>query len=60
MFDLFTKSISNALSIGDSLISGEDITKEQLTQLINDGLELYTISTLTGIGVDVLKGMLDE
>lgn len=60
MFDFLERSISNALNIGGSLISGEDITREQLTQLISDGLSLYTISTLTGLGVDVLKDMLDE
>jgi hypothetical protein len=60
MFEFLERSISNALDIGDSLISGEDITKAQVARLISDGMTLYTISTLTGLGVDVLKDMLDE
>lgn len=55
MFNFITDAIENALDVGDSLLSGEDVTKRQIAKLLSDGLSVYAISEATGLAVDAVK-----
>lgn len=60
MFDFLTDAVENVLDIGDSLLSGEDVSKKQIAKLISDGVSIYTISSLTGLAVHTIEKMIDE
>lgn len=60
MFGMLTDTIENALDVADSLFSGEDISKKQISKLISDGLEIAAIAAITGVAVDTIKDLFDD
>lgn len=60
MFDFITNAVENVLDIGGSLLSGEDITNQQIAKLISDGVSVAVIASSTGLAVDVIEQILED
>lgn len=57
MFGLFDV-VDNVLDIGSSLLSGEDISRQQVAKLISDGIEVYAIASMFGVAESVILDLL--
>ena len=60
MFGFITDAIENALDIANAVLSGDDITKRQVAQLISDGLSVAAIASATGLAVEVIERMVSD
>ena len=60
IFDILTDPIENALNITDNLISGEDITKKEIADLLSTGITLVTISETTGIAIEIIEDLMEN
>lgn len=59
MFGIFDM-VDNALSIGSSLLSGEDISRQQVAKLIADGVEVYAIANMFGVAENVILELIKD
>lgn len=59
MFGILTDAIEETLNVGESLLSGEGVSKKQIAKLVDAGLTVYAISESTGLAVDVIESLID-
>lgn len=57
MLGFLTDGIENALDVGESLMTGEDVSKRQVARLIDDGLSAVAIASMFGVSVDYIKSL---
>ena len=63
IFDGIQKSVSNVIDVGTGIITlGEygDCSKETVSKLIADGVEVAIIAQLAGVGEDVIEKFLED
>ena len=58
MFDKLTDMIENALDVGVSIVTLEGLDKRKVAKLIADGLSVWAIASMFGVGVDVIEDMM--
>jgi len=62
LFDKIEESISNALDVGIGIATlGElgDVSKDRISKLVADGIELYLIADMYDTTVDVIEEILE-
>ena len=62
IFDNIEKSVSNVIDVGLGVISlGEygDFSKQSVSKMVADGIELYIIADFYDTSVDIIKEMVD-
>lgn len=60
MFDKLTNMIDNALTVVTAPLFGELPTQRQVALLIADGLSVYAIAEIFGVGADVIEGLIGD
>ncbi len=60
MFESLTGSIENLLDIHDAVLDGDLPSKQQLMQLIDDGIDVDMIASALGVSEDVIQKILDN
>lgn len=60
MFGLLTDAIDNALDVADRLMSGEDVSRRQVSKLASDAIAITTGAVVVSEGVELLQDLLSE
>ena len=60
MFKMLTDAIENTIDVVTAPLYGEIPTKRQIAQLLSDGITIYTISSMTGVTVEILEDIMDD
>ena len=60
MFKFLEDAIENTLDVVGGALSGEDVTKQQISKLVSDGLSIAAICAATGLAVEVVEGIMGE
>lgn len=60
MFEFIEKAVTNAMDVTIGVMSGEDVTRQQVAKLIADGMTVAAAASLMGVAVDVVQQMLED
>lgn len=60
MFDFLVKAVDNALSIPAAILNGEDISRQQLSKMIADGISIAVIAQGLGVAEEALQAIIDN
>lgn len=60
MFGFLTDAIDNALDVADRLMSGEDVSRRQVSKLASDAVVITTGAVVVSEGVELLQDLLSE
>ena len=60
MFNFITNAVGNALDITGSILTGEGVSARQVAKLVDDGLTIAEIASLTGLSASVIRDLLSD
>lgn len=60
MFNFISNSVGNALDITGSILTGEGVTAKQIAKLVDDGLTVVEIASLTGLTTAAVRSLLSD
>ena len=60
MFNFISNAVGNALDITGSILTGEGVTTKQIAELVDDGLTVAEIATLTGLTTAAVRSLLSD
>ena len=60
MFGSIFNSVDNALSIVSNVVSGEDVSRYQVTKLISDGVSIALIASAFGVAESVIREVIND
>jgi len=60
MFKFLEDAIENTIDVVGGVLSGEDVSRQQVAKLVSDGLSIAAICTATGLAVDVVEGLVGD
>ena len=58
MFNFISNAVGNALDITGSILTGEGVTSKQIAKLVDDGLTVAEIASLTGLTTAAVRSLL--
>ena len=60
MLGFIFDSVDNAISVAGAVMSGEDVSRQQVSKLIADGLTVAAAAAALNVSVDFVEKMLSE
>lgn len=60
MFNFISNAVGNALDITGSILTGEGVTSKQIAKLVDDGLTVAEIASLTGLTTAAVRSLLSD
>lgn len=60
VFSFISKAVGNTLDVATDLVFEQKIETKKVKRLLNDGLTVYEIAEVTGIGVNTVRKLLED
>lgn len=60
MFGMLLGALENAVDVVTSPFTGEPVTQKQVLKMLDDGMTIASIASLTGLGVGALQNLIEE
>lgn len=60
MFGSIFDSVDNALSIVSNVVSGDNVSRQQISRLISDGVSIALIASAFGVAESVIREIAND